>query len=83
MPNKQRLSLQEINRRRQSDAFVGREEQLQLFRANLAYSVDNEQRRFIFAISGQGGVGKTTLLQRMRRTAEECPETRKLANSVC
>lgn len=64
-------SLQEINRRRQQDAFIGREEQISLFRENLALSLDNDQRRYIFAISGQGGVGKTTLLRRLRRIAEE------------
>jgi hypothetical protein len=35
MPPKKRLSLQEINRRRQSDLFVGYEDQLNQYRTNL------------------------------------------------
>lgn len=71
MQPKKRPSLQDINRRRQGDAFVGRDEQLTIFRENLGLDLEDERRRFIFAVSGQGGVGKTSILRRFRRLIEE------------
>ena len=64
-------SLQDILRRRQQEEFVGREEQLTLFYRNLRYKPSDDRRRFIVSISGQGGVGKTWLLRRFRKMAEE------------
>ena len=60
---KQRKSLQEILKQRQQKSFVGREEQINFFRSNLALSLESDQRRFILSVFGQGGVGKTTLLK--------------------
>ena len=54
-------SLQDILRNRQQSEFVGRTQQVADFRANLRYDVTDERRKFIFSISGQGGVGKTWL----------------------
>ncbi|MDW8146737.1 MAG: ATP-binding protein [Roseiflexaceae bacterium] len=71
MPAGKKLSIQETIRQRQGDAFVGRTEELKRFRDNLALSIDSDQRCFVFAISGQGGVGKTSLLHRFRRIAAE------------
>ena len=64
-------SLQEILKRRQQEEFVGREEQLAFFQANLGYALDDPRRRFVINVSGQGGVGKTWLLRRFRKIAEE------------
>jgi tetratricopeptide (TPR) repeat protein len=64
-------SLQDILKRRQQEEFVGREEQLVFFRRNLRYEPDDGRRRFVINISGQGGVGKTWLLRRFRKIAEE------------
>jgi tetratricopeptide (TPR) repeat protein len=64
-------SLQDILKRRQQGEFVGREEQLSFFHRNLRWEVDDPRRRFIISVSGQGGVGKTWLLRRFRKIAEE------------
>jgi len=64
-------SLQDILKRRQQEEFVGRKEQLIFFRRNLGYEPDDDRRRFVINISGQGGVGKTWLLRRFRKIAEE------------
>ena len=71
MAKKKRASLQDIIRKRQQEEFVGRSEQLDLFRTNLARSWDDEQRLFLFNVFGQGGVGKSTLLKRFREIASE------------
>jgi tetratricopeptide (TPR) repeat protein len=63
MPEK---SLQEILEARQQSSFVGRRSERLDFEANLKLSPEDPQRRFIFAISGQGGMGKTTLISQYR-----------------
>ncbi len=64
-------SLQVILKRRQQESFVGREEQITLFRRNLSLDLDDDLRCFIFNVFGQGGVGKTSLLRRFSQYAEE------------
>ncbi|GCE29239.1 hypothetical protein KDA_47230 [Dictyobacter alpinus] len=65
------ISLQSILKRRQQEAFVGREGQLHSFRRNLALDLSDDRRIFIFNVFGQGGIGKTSLLRHFRQYAEE------------
>jgi predicted ATP-dependent serine protease len=65
------ISLQEIIRQRQQDVFVGRQEHTAVFRQNLLLPLDDELRRFVFSVSGQGGVGKSEILKRFRQLAED------------
>ncbi|MCB9433357.1 MAG: ATP-binding protein [Ardenticatenaceae bacterium] len=71
MAKKKRASLQDIIHKRQQREFVGRSEQLDRFRANLHRSWDDDQRLFLFNVYGQGGVGKSTLLERFRQIAND------------
>src|SRR4051794_10980263 len=64
-----RSTFQEVHRRRRAAAFVGRGDELSTFEDNLRYEVDDPRRKFIFSIDGQGGMGKTTLLNRFRELA--------------
>jgi tetratricopeptide (TPR) repeat protein len=69
-PNKPK-SLQDIIKQRQQSGFVGREDQINIFRQNLALPINNERDKCIFNVWGQGGVGKSTLLKQFRKIAEE------------
>src|ERR1051326_3168952 len=51
--------------------FSGRGAELALFRENLALSPDDERRKFVFAVHGDGGIGKTSLVARLRQIARE------------
>ncbi len=66
-------SLQSILKRRQRQDFVGRQEEVKFFCQNLTLSPEDNRRRFVFNIFGQGGVGKTSLLRRLFKLAEEAP----------
>jgi tetratricopeptide (TPR) repeat protein len=69
--DKSQPTLQSIIKNRQQAAFVGREAQLDSFRRNLNLPVEDPQRRFILNVYGQGGVGKSTLLQQFNKIATE------------
>jgi tetratricopeptide (TPR) repeat protein len=69
-PQKKPKSLQDILQQRQQSGFVGREEQVSLFRQNLELSLEDSRRHFLFNVWGQGGVGKSTLLRQFRKMAE-------------
>ncbi|MEH2354448.1 tetratricopeptide repeat protein [Nostoc sp.] len=64
-------SLRDILKQRQQSGFVGREDQVNLFRQNLALPLEDNCRRFLFNVWGQGGVGKSTLLRQFRKIADE------------
>ena len=68
---KKRKSIQDIFKARQQTSFVGREDQIKFFRSNLEIPPEDRLYRFIFNICGQGGVGKTTLLQQFYEIAQE------------
>ena len=52
------------------NSFIGREFQLQAFRGVLATPYE-DRTTSIFSISGQGGIGKTTLLKQFRKITDE------------
>lgn len=58
-------SLQDILKSRQTSEFVGREHYREQFRRNLQLDATDERKRFVYNIFGQGGVGKTTLVQQL------------------
>jgi Cdc6-like AAA superfamily ATPase len=51
-------------------SFIGRTEQQDQFQRSLLQP-EHQEAKLIFSISGQGGVGKTTLLKEFWRIAEE------------
>lgn len=55
--------------RSSQNSFIGQEAQLKMFRDVLTESYE-DRKKVIFNISGQGGIGKTTLLKRFREIAE-------------
>ncbi len=65
------MSLGDVLGRQRMARFVGREEPLAQFRANLAIQAGDPARRLVFSVHGDGGVGKTFLAQRLRLAAEE------------
>ncbi|MDZ8108539.1 MAG: tetratricopeptide repeat protein [Nostoc sp. DedQUE12a] len=70
-PQNKPKSLQDILKQRQQSSFVGREDQINQFRQNLALSLEDDRRRFVYNIWGQGGIGKSTLLRQYRKIADE------------
>jgi hypothetical protein len=65
----QETSLQEILEARRQSSFVGRISETVDFEANAKLAPEDEQRRFIFAVCGQGGMGKSTLMTKYRSMA--------------
>jgi AAA ATPase domain/NYN domain len=55
----------------QQPEFVGRQEEISRYRANLLLPTDDPERRFLFNIHGVAGVGKTFLTRQLQRTASE------------
>jgi tetratricopeptide (TPR) repeat protein len=71
MLSRKHQSLQDIIKLRQQSEFVGREDQVSIFRRNFPLPPEDAQRRFLFTVYGQGGAGKTWLLRYFRKIAEE------------
>ena len=70
-PQNKPKSLQDILKQRQQSGFVDREDQVNQFCQNLGLPLEDDRRRFLFNVWGQGGVGKSTLLRQFRKIAEE------------
>ncbi|MCC5662451.1 tetratricopeptide repeat protein [Nostoc sp. CHAB 5784] len=70
-PQNKPKSLQDILKQRQQSGFVGREDQVNQFRQNLTLPPEDDRRRFLYNVWGQGGVGKSTLLRQFRKIADE------------
>ena len=68
---RERRSLQERIRERQRSDFVGRQGQVVQYRENLGLAGDDEQRRFLFNIHGNAGVGKTFLTKQLQQIASQ------------
>jgi tetratricopeptide (TPR) repeat protein len=68
---KERPSLQDRIRQRQRSDFTGRQGQVIQYRENLGLPVDDEQRRFLFNIHGDAGVGKTFLTRQLEQIASQ------------
>ncbi|MFI1397557.1 tetratricopeptide repeat protein [Streptomyces sp. NPDC020681] len=63
--------MQELIRRRRRAGFVGRRDELALFRANFDVPVEDERHRFVFHVHGSAGVGKTSLVRELEHVARE------------
>ncbi|UZI30625.1 tetratricopeptide repeat protein [Streptomyces sp. VB1] len=70
-PSPRRLSLQQIIEGQRRAAFVGRETELGLYRANFARPPEDPRHRFVFHVRGNAGVGKTSLVREWLEVAGE------------
>lgn len=68
MSGKHALTFQDLVRRGQGAAFVGRTEEQTLFAETLEKPIDDPDRVLIFNLSGQGGMGKSYLARRFAET---------------
>ncbi|MBT2364965.1 tetratricopeptide repeat protein [Streptomyces sp. ISL-10] len=64
-----RTSLREVIEARRSAEFVGRDAELAWYARNSGMRVDDRRRRFVFHVHGTAGVGKTSLVHRLKETA--------------
>lgn len=64
-----RKSIKDKISSRETDNFVGRLDQIKLFENNLKLSFEDFNVKNIFNIYGQGGVGKTTLIEKYKKIA--------------
>ncbi len=73
------MTFQDRLKRARSETFVGREKQLDLFKRNLSAKIPDYP---LLQISGQGGVGKSTLLRQFQRLCQEQEVPCALVNEV-
>ena len=64
-------SLQDILTRRQHANFVGRQAQIAQFRNNITMPLDSPDRKFIFNVHGDAGIGKTFLTRQLEHAAHQ------------
>ncbi|MFI7273109.1 tetratricopeptide repeat protein [Streptomyces sp. NPDC049879] len=68
-----RLTRQELNRLKKRGGFIGRQGELDAFRANLRRDPQSTdfQFQYLFHVHGNGGVGKTSLIRQWEQQARE------------
>ncbi|MFF3245392.1 ATP-binding protein [Streptomyces sp. NPDC002870] len=66
-----RLSMQELINIRRRAGFVGRRDELAVFRENFDVPPEDPRHRFIFHIHGNAGVGKTSLVRELVQSARQ------------
>ena len=66
MPSKPK-TIKELKEQRRKENFVGRTEQQQVFTENFA---GEEPKWVVLSVTGEGGVGKSTLLKRYTQLAQ-------------
>ncbi|MFI0777335.1 tetratricopeptide repeat protein [Streptomyces sp. NPDC021212] len=67
----QRLSRQELVRRKRRRGFVGRRGELSVFRENFGRDPEADSYQFLFHVRGNAGVGKTSLVRQWDAVAVE------------
>nr|WSX74988.1 tetratricopeptide repeat protein [Streptomyces sp. NBC_00899] len=67
---RQRVTRQEMNRRKLARGFVGRAEKLTMFRDNLGRNPQDEDFQYLFHVNGNAGVGKTSLVRQWETAAQ-------------
>ena len=71
MTGKRRLSMQDHLRSREQDDFVGRLLPIGEYQENFGIPAGDKRHRFLFNIYGDAGVGKTSLMERLRQIAAD------------
>lgn len=71
MAGSSRPSVQEFINNRRHAGFVGRHDELALYRENFDTRPEDPEHRFVFHIHGIAGVGKSSLVRELVRTARE------------
>ncbi|MEU1277348.1 tetratricopeptide repeat protein [Streptomyces sp. NPDC005805] len=66
-----RKSLRQVLEERRGAQFIGRTAELDLYRENIRLPVEHPDRRFVFHVHGSSGVGKTSLVHRLKAAAAE------------
>ncbi|NWF27962.1 tetratricopeptide repeat protein [Streptomyces sp. PKU-EA00015] len=64
-----RKSLRKVIEERRSAQFVGRADELDRYWRNFDLPLEDPARRFVFHVHGSAGVGKTSLVQRLKAAA--------------
>ncbi|MFI6639395.1 tetratricopeptide repeat protein [Streptomyces sp. NPDC050504] len=66
-----RPTMQDLLQRRKRAAFIGRDAERALFRANFDLPPEDDRHRFVFHVRGTAGVGKTSLVHQWEQTARD------------
>src|SRR3954468_18103105 len=76
-------SLGDISRGLERERYVGREPEVERFRQNLVTIARGDgQATSVFAVSGDGGIGKSAILRRLEEAAREAGYATAVSNEV-